>query len=126
MHTLYRPFLEGGFAVYAILCCSVLGVPIAALAIPFARRGNRFVSIATVAAGLFTFTLGVLGYFLGMRNVYGALASVDPSQRTQILVIGQSEAMWNVICGVAGAAPQLILGIVGLLAVKRPQSPPAG
>ncbi len=96
-------FREGGFAMYLVACVGGLGhvMAIAALGSMMAKRRAMPLGMgaATLLFSLSTLCVGVLGYFMAMRNVEGAIAAAPPEYADQFLTQGREEADNNLYFG---------------------------
>jgi hypothetical protein len=115
------PFYEGGWPMYGVLACTLLAHPVAlaALIVAFASRRRGMVlglSAAALLLGLSTACTGAAGYAFGLHQMNEALAGawLEPAQVEALRAAGESEAGWNLVCGMAGAALPVLLALVGL------------
>lgn len=127
MHALVEAIQEAGWFVYVVFAVAALATVAAFTALVLALTGKTrqpalAVGVASLALGIFVPATGAVGYALAMRNVFGAVASVDPSMRAQLLAEGISEAMNLVVFGaVCGAVPCLLALVAVVRAALRPK-----
>lgn len=77
-------------------------ITLVALVIAFVLRGSTAAKVSAAGIGvcaLLPLLIGVGGYYLGMQQVYAALALVDPTYKEELLARGRAEAMNNIWFG---------------------------
>lgn len=110
---------EGGWFMWVVLFAGIFATLFAVFAAIMAfggsPRGRAIgLSLTALLAAIAVPAIGGVGYALAMREIFSAVAVVDPSSRAQILAQGISEAMNNVVFGgMCGALP-FIISLVAL------------
>ena len=121
-------FCDCGWASFAILLVTLLGVliGIVALVLGAMRKGwvGAGLAIVVVCLGLLDGAVGVGGMLYGRTRVEGAVsgASIDPSQKQRILEMGYGEAQMCVNAGAINGAALVVFGLAGIglaLALKK-------
>ena len=113
-------FHEGGPSMYGLLCCALIGNPLALVAIAGAfvakGRGTRIgLGAASVVVGGATVLAGIVAYLYWMGVMEDALAYADAAAREALYERGRQEALHNVWLGVGGGLVPLLLGGAALL-----------
>ncbi|MBN8616974.1 MAG: hypothetical protein J0L92_40710 [Deltaproteobacteria bacterium] len=113
-----RFFMEGGWAMYLVLCTGALGhvLAIASLASLFSKRRAMPLGMgaATLLFAVTTLCVGVGGYFMGMRMVEEAVAFADPDSQAMLRAQGQDEADNNLYFGGCAFLVPLLCGLVAV------------
>ena len=124
-------FHEGGPSMFGLLCCGLIGNPLALAAVVAAfvtkSKGARIgLGAASLLVGGATLLAGIAAYFYWMNVVEGAVAFADAAMRAQLYERGREEAMTNIWFGAAAAFLPLLLGAIGLVrGLLTPPPPPA-
>ena len=113
-------FIEGGPAMYGLLCCALLGNPLglAALAGAFLAKSKGLrigLGSVSIAVALATTLIGVAGYTYAMSRVDSAIPLVEPDMRPVLMAAGREQAMTNLYFGCCGSLLPLLLGAVALV-----------
>ena len=113
-------FQTGGIGVWAILCFTVVSMPLALVAVFMAfaskKRGAAIaICAAAILMGLLTFGVGLGSYLYALHQIEEALMYMSGEDRALIEAVGRQEAMASIYCGLAGAILPLLIGGVGLL-----------
>ncbi|HJL15774.1 MAG TPA: hypothetical protein RMH99_08965 [Sandaracinaceae bacterium LLY-WYZ-13_1] len=125
-------FREAGVAGWAILCCAMVGNPVALIALFGAfltkKRSARLgLGGAALALGLLTVVAGVGGYLWGMHRAQQAVAFASPDMRQQLLAAARAEALSAVWLALVGCVLPILLGAVALVrGLTTPAEPPEG
>lgn len=124
-------FHEGGPSMFGLLCCGLIGNPLALAAVVAAfvakSKGARIgLGAASLLVGGATLLAGVVAYFYWMNVVEDAVAFADMASRRTLYERGRAGAMNNLWLGAAASFLPLVLGAIGLVrGLLTPPPPPA-
>ncbi len=82
---------------------------------PKTVRAALGLSGAVLGFGLSAVLLGAAGRFMGEREMFQAMAAVDPSQRDQLLAVGTAESAHPLSLGAIGGLPLVLLAVAAMV-----------
>lgn len=102
-------------------------ITLVALVIAFVLRGSTAAKVSAAGIGMcavLPLLIGVGGYYLGMQQVYAALAMVDPQQKDALFARGREEAMNNIWFGAGSLGctlPAALTVLAAAFVLKKPE-----
>lgn len=113
-------FHDGGATMWLALLCSLIGNPLALVAIVGAfvskKRGWRLgLGGAALVFGVLTLMVGAAGYSYGMSQAEQAVLFAEPETRAALLAMGRHQALNNVWFGLCGALLPLVFGSIAIV-----------
>jgi hypothetical protein len=119
-------FLEGGWPMWLILLFTGVGLTAGVVSLGAARgRAGVALGAGTLVVALMIVGAGLFGWQLGRAQTDAAVVYASPADVEVLRAQGYEESSHALVCGLAGAAIPLILGIAAIaLSLSRASSEP--